>query len=82
MLNTIVTLTYGWVRDHSKSLIVVPFEYLYTVFYSPSIVTMAVSLAISDILSVKQWPDLKILVWDRSRLLKMVRFDRPYMTFY
>jgi len=30
-----------------------------TVSYSPSIVTMAVSLAISDIFSVKEWLTLK-----------------------
>jgi len=41
-----------WVRGHSRSLKIVPFESLGTVFYSPSIVTMAVSLAISEIFSV------------------------------
>ena len=67
-----------WVRGHSRSLKVVPFESLGTVSHSPSIVTMAASLAISEILSVKQWPVLEIWVWDRSRSLKMARFDRPY----
>jgi len=37
---------------------VVPFESLGTVSYSPSIVTMTVCLAISEIFSVKQWRDL------------------------
>jgi len=38
------------------SLKLVPLESFDTVSYSPSIVTNAVSLAISEIFSVKQWP--------------------------
>ena len=49
-----------WVRGHSMSLKVVPFESLGAVSYSPSIVTMAVSVAILEIFSVKEWPDLEI----------------------
>jgi len=43
-----------WVRGHSRSLKVVPFESLGAVSYSPFIVTMAVFLAISEIFSVKE----------------------------
>jgi len=71
-----------WVRDHSRSLKMVPFESLGTVSYSLTIVTMAMCLAISEIFSVKEWPEIEIWVWGRSRSLKMARFDRPCMTFY
>jgi len=57
------------------SLKVVPFESLGTVSYSPTILTMAVSVAILEIFSVKQWPDLEIWVWGCSRSLKMVPFE-------
>jgi len=43
----------------------VTFESLGTVSYSHSIVTMAVSLAMSEIFNVKEWPDLKIRVKGR-----------------
>jgi len=66
-----------WVRGHSSSFKMVPSERLHTVSYSPSIVTMAVTLAISEIFTVKEWPDLEIWDWGRSRSLKMAWFDRP-----
>ena len=64
------------------SLNVVPFKSLGAVSYSTSVVTMAVSVAVCDIFSVKEWPDLEIWVWGPPRSLKMARFDRPYMTSY
>jgi len=71
-----------WFKDYSKSLKVVPFITLDTVSYSPSIVTMAVSAAILEIFSVKEWSDHKIWVSGPSRSLRMARFDRPCMIFY
>ena len=61
----------------------VPFKSVGTVSYLPSIVTVAVFTAILEIFSVKEWPDLEILVWGPSRSLKMTQFDKPQkMTFY
>jgi len=76
-----MTLKCG-LEGHSRSVKVVPFENLGMLSYSPSIVTMAVSVAILEIFSVKEWPDLEIWVWGPSRSLKMARFDRSCMTFY
>ena len=60
----------------------VSFKILGAVSYSPSIVTMAVSVAISEIFCVKEWHDIEIWVWGCTRSLKMAMFDRPYATFY
>ena len=60
----------------------VTFESLGTVSYSPSIVAMAVSVAVCEIFSVKEWRDLQNQFRSRSRSMKMAPFDRPYATFY
>ena len=59
-----------------------PFESLEAVSYSHSIVTMAVSVAVCEIFSVKEWRDLENQVRGHSMSLKMVPFDRPCVTFY
>jgi len=60
------------------SLKVVPFKSLGAVSYSPSVVTMAVSVAVSDIFSVKEWPDLENWIRVRSRSLEMAPIDRSH----
>jgi len=48
-----------WVRGHSRSLKLVPFESLGAVSYLPSIVTMVVSVAVYETLIVKEWCDFE-----------------------
>jgi len=62
------------------SLKLVPFESLGAVFYSPFIVTMAISVAVCEIFGVKEWRDLENHVRGRSMSLKIAPFDRPYAT--
>ena len=64
------------------SLKLVPFESLGAVSYSPSIVTVAVSVAVCEIVSVKEWRDLENQVRGRSRSLEMAPFDRSHMSSY
>ena len=58
------------------------FKSLGAVYYSPSIVTKAVSGAILEIFSVKKWPDLENMVRVHSRSLEMAPFDRSCMSSY
>jgi len=78
--NIVVTLKPG--LEVTQSLKLVPFESLGAVSYLLSIVTEAVSVAICEIFSVKEWRDLEYQVRGCSRSLKMAPFDRPYATFY
>ena len=70
------------VRGHSMSLKLVPLVSLDAVSYSPSIVTVVVSVAICEIFNhnVKEWRDLENQFRGRSRSLKMAPFDRQYAT--
>ena len=58
-----------------------PFESLGAVSYSPSIVTMAVSVAVCNIFSVKEWCDLENGVRVLSRSLEMA-FDISHTSSY
>ena len=60
------------------SLKLVPFESLGAVSYLPSIVTVAISVAICKIYSVKEWCDLENKVRVHSRSLDMAPFDSSY----
>ena len=61
-----------------------PFESLGAVSYWPSIhvVTMAVSVAVCEIFSVKEWCDLENRVRVRSMSLEMAPFHRSHTSFY
>jgi len=61
---------------------VVPFESVGAVSYSPSIVTMAVSVAVCEIFRVREWCDLENRVRVRSRSLEMAPFDRFHTSSY
>jgi len=60
----------------------VPFKSLGTVSYSLSIVTMAVSVAVCEVFSVKKWCDLENRVRVRSRSLEIAPFDRSHTSSY
>jgi len=59
-----------------------PFKSFGTVSYSPSIVTVAVSVAVCEIFSVKELCDLENWVRVRSRSLEMAPFDRSRTNSY
>ena len=71
-----------WVRSRSRSLKLMSFESLDAVSYSLSIVNMAVSVAVCEIFSVKEWCDLENRVRVRSRSLDMALFDRSHTNSY
>jgi len=54
----------------------VPFENVSTMSYCHSIATVAVYLAVPEILSVKLWRDLEIWAGSHSRSFKMAPFNR------
>jgi len=54
---------------------VVPFESLGMVSYSTSVVTLAVSVAVCEISSIKEWCDLENRVTVCSRSLEMAPLD-------
>ena len=58
------------------------FKKLGTLSYLPSIVTMAVSVAVCEIFSVKEWCYLENRVRVRSRSLEVAPFDRPHTSSY
>jgi len=60
----------------------VPFKSFGAVSYSASIVTMAVTVAVCEIFSVKKWYDLEYRVRVRSRSLEMAPFDRSHTSSY
>jgi len=58
------------------------FESWGAVSYSPSIVTMAVSVAVCEIFCVKGWCDLENGVRVRSKSLELAPFDRSHTSSY
>ena len=59
-----------------------PFESLDAVSYSLSIVTMAASVAVCEIFSVKDWCDIENRATVCSRSLEMAPFDRSHTSSY
>jgi len=64
------------------SLKLVPFKSLDAVSNSLPIATMAVSVAVCEIFSVRKWCGLENRVRVRSRSLEMTPFDRSHTSSY
>ena len=60
----------------------VPLESLGAVSQSFSVVTMAVSVAVCELFSIKVWCDHENRVTVHSRSLEMAPFERSHMSFY
>ena len=58
------------------------FESFGAVSYPPSISTMAVSVAVCELFSVKEWCDLENMVRIRSMPLEMAPFGRSHTSSY
>jgi len=71
-----------WVRGHSRSLKLVPFKSLGAISYSPSTVTVVVSVSVCETVSVKERSDLENMVRAHSRSLEMAPFDRSHTSSY
>ena len=63
-----------WVRSHSMSFKLVPFESLCAVSYSPSIVTMVVSVASNNGVTLKTGLGFVQGHWKWHHLIDRIRF--------
>jgi len=80
-LNDIVTLKSG-LEVNQGHLNWCPIRMLGAVSYSPSIVTMAISVAVCEIFGVKERCELENRVRVRSRSLEVTPFDRSHTSSY
>ena len=80
MLNNIVTLKSG--LEGNKVIETSAIQKLRCGFLFASIVTMAVSVAVCEIFSVKKWCDLENGVMVRSRSWEVAPFDRSHTSSY
>jgi len=70
------------IRDMSRSLKMSSFDRVHITSYWCSIVTIALSLFVSEIFNVEKYCDLDIMVWGQSRSLKVVPCDTLDMVSY